>query len=236
MYKMAQAEEKLTDHVAEAIRVSLHDQALRWPEAQAAAAKAIEAHDRYPAEGWPFDVDLQAPPARLHKGTLEALDSIDATIFSGDATLDDEANLYISAMIQRWSKALRANRLNALEQSKDKDFVDCVEVLMKYDGPVYAHVYSGGRSYLAMLTERDRDTPSTYQAVQLFSRDLDDIKNCRTFLRDAMAGKAWIGLTCVHGHWERNGLEGRSIEEHLLPDADVYLWEPDEDNPSHSPL
>lgn len=253
MLKMSKAQEDLTKSVAQAIANSLPGREFDWRELQEAAQAAMNAQNHFPAQGWPFGVDLTKAPARMHKSTIAAIDSVDSMIFTGcEASYDEETHLYVSGYLQRWSRKMTEARENALMLTKQSDYVECIEVLMKYDGPVYAHVFAGGSHYLAMLVSREEvkqgydqlltdlvsrgDTVSYHKAVSVTERDIEDLKESRVTLYDMMAGKAWVGFASFGTDFIRYGGQGPSIEAEILPDQGEYLWEPDETNPSHSPI
>ena len=89
---------------------------------RAAASAAISAADRFPEIGWPFDTDLNKPPAKMHLAHVRAFQEIDAGVFSGDSFHNSAAHLYLAAHIQRWSKELRLRRVCDPEVSEEPAF------------------------------------------------------------------------------------------------------------------
>ena len=112
---LQQTEALRIDHVAQAMAQSLRDQGIAVPQIpiealRAAAHAAVVAADRFPADGWPFDTDLNKPPRNMHRAVVQAFAEIDAGVFSGDCFDQPQAHLYLAAHAQRWSKALRLRR------------------------------------------------------------------------------------------------------------------------------
>ena len=94
-------------HVAEAIRTSLIAQG---GDMIAVAAATIAAADRFPAEGYPLNTDLNDPPPGLTQHARRAINEIDAGVFNGDTFSQTRTHLFLAAHVQRWSKALRLRR------------------------------------------------------------------------------------------------------------------------------
>lgn len=126
---LQQIETLRIDHAAQAMAQSLSVQGISGPEIpmealRAAAGAAVVAVDRFPADGWPFGIDLNQPPQNMHRAVVHAFAEIVAGVFSGDTFDRPEAHLYLAAYVQRWSKVLRLRRE---DDPEDPDAGPCLD-------------------------------------------------------------------------------------------------------------
>lgn len=122
MTRLEKIEAERLDHVASKMAAALPS-GLPADAVLAAARAAIEAVDRFPEDPqtFPFDFDLNRPPARLPVHARRSIEEIDATVFNGDTFDETEHHLYLAAHLQRWSKVLRLRREDDWRNRPEED-------------------------------------------------------------------------------------------------------------------
>lgn len=126
--ELQKIEDNRMAHVADAMRAALPEELKGHAALDAAlvdlAKVAIAAGDRFPTEGYPFNCNLNTPPADMHPSLLSSFQEIDAGMFSGDSFFGTENHLYCAAFVQRWSKELRLHRETVPEPEEELDCDD----------------------------------------------------------------------------------------------------------------
>ncbi|MBW3243247.1 hypothetical protein KUV57_11120 [Epibacterium sp. DP7N7-1] len=129
--RLEEVERARMEAIVDSMRKALPESLQVDPEIDKALAglaeAAVEAFHQYPKGDYPFGRDLNVKPDGVHGDTLNAIDQIDAGIFSGDSFMNEDPHLYLAAYVQRWSKALTLARrddwFNRLEdQNEEQDF------------------------------------------------------------------------------------------------------------------